>query len=78
MVIGSKTSVNLDKTEVVDLVDAVIFEPVASRDHVSNACLGSKYVLSKKYKKAMFKIFFWGSHGHPAAVRDRTKPCASH
>ena len=33
LVIGSKTSVSLDKTEVVDLVDAVIFEPVAPRDH---------------------------------------------
>ena len=36
---SSKTSVNLDKTEVVDLVDAVIFEPVAPRDHFSNAGL---------------------------------------
>ena len=39
MDIGSETSVNLDKTEVVDLVDAVIFEPVAPRDHFSNAGL---------------------------------------
>ena len=34
---SSKTSVNFDKTEVVDPVDAVIFEPVAPRDHFSNA-----------------------------------------
>ena len=36
---SSKTSVNFDKTEVVDLVDAVIFEPVAPRDHFSNVGL---------------------------------------
>ena len=36
---SSKTSVNLDKIEAVDLVDAVIFEPVAPRDHFSNAGL---------------------------------------
>ena len=35
----SNTSVNLDKTEVEDLVDAVIFEPVAPRDHFPNGRL---------------------------------------
>ena len=36
---SSKTSVNLDKTEVVDLCEPCISRPVAPRDHFSNAGL---------------------------------------